>query len=202
MGIIHGGGVKIKRKIGRVKRGALHTRLRRRAERIDKRSGSGYNHTAQSDKTGRYDMIKGLSHIAVRARDLEASLRFYREILGLEEAFRITEEDGRVRLLYLWIAPGQFIEIFPGGTTDPERGSHMTGMQHICLEVDSVEAAYDRLCALGVKPDSEITTGKAGGRQFWLHDPDGNPIELMELGPESMHAQAAERFARKGQDRD
>ena len=104
-------------------------------------------------------MIKGLSHIAVRARDLEASLRFYREILGLEEAFRINGEDGQVRLLYLWIAPGQFIELFPGGATDPERGTHMTGMQHICLEVESAEAAYDRLTALGVRPDSEITTG-------------------------------------------
>ncbi len=140
-------------------------------------------------------MITGLSHIAVRARDFEATLRFYREVLGLEEAFRICEEDGRVRLLYLWIAPGQFIEVFPGGTTDPERGGHMTGLQHICLAVDDADKEHERLTALGVIPDGPVTTGKAGGRQFWIHDPDGNPIELMEMGPESLHARAAQRFA-------
>ena len=143
-------------------------------------------------------MIRGLSHIAIRTRDLEKSLRFYREILGLEEAFRLREEDGRTRIVYLWIAPGQFIELFPDGRIEPERGSHMIGMQHICLETGDVEAAYRRLTALGVATDTEILTGKAKCRQFWIRDPDGNPIELMELGPDSMQAQAAARFAESG----
>ena len=143
-------------------------------------------------------MIKGLSHIAVRVRDLEASLRFYREILGLEEAFRINEEDGSPRLVYVWIAPGQFLELFPNGKTDPERGGHMTGMQHICLETDDAEAEHERLTALGVKPDGPVVTGKAGARQFWIRDPDGNPIELMEMGPDSLHVRAAKRFCPDG----
>ena len=62
-------------------------------------------------------MVKGLSHIAIRTRDLDESLRFYREVLGLEEAFRLRDEDGRTRIVYLWIAPGQFIELFPDGKT-------------------------------------------------------------------------------------
>ena len=144
-------------------------------------------------------MIKGLSHIAVRARDLEESLRFYREILGLEEAFRLQNDDGTTRIVYLWIAPGQFIEVFPDGTTDPERGGHMTGMQHICLETADVEKEYERLVSSGFAPDTEVMTGRAKCRQFWIHDPDGNPIELMELGPESMQAQAAKRFVANGE---
>ena len=145
-------------------------------------------------------MVKGLSHIAIRTRDLDESLRFYREVLGLEEAFRLRDEDGRTRIVYLWIAPGQFIELFPDGKTEPERGTHMIGMQHICLETGYVEAAYERLTALGIVPDTGVVTGKAKCRQFWIHDPDGNPIELMELGPESMQAQAALRFAESGKD--
>ena len=139
-------------------------------------------------------MVKGLSHAAIRARDLEKSLRFYKEVLGLEEAFRITEEDGSARLVYLWIAPGQFIEIFPQGEKEPERGPDTIGLQHICLETADVEEAYARLTSRGVVTDTGIVTGRAKCRQFWLHDPDGNPIELMELGPESMQAQAAARF--------
>ena len=144
-------------------------------------------------------MIKGLSHAAIRARDLEKSLRFYREVLGLPEAFRLRNDDGSTRIVYLWIAPGQFIEIFPDGTKDPERGGHMTGMQHLCLETDDVEKEYARLSAAGFAADTEIVTGRAKCRQFWIHDPDGTPIELMELGPESMQAQAAKRFAREEQ---
>ena len=125
-------------------------------------------------------MIKGLSHIAIRARDLDESLRFYREVLGLEEAFRISEEDGSPRLVYVWIAPGQFLELFPNGKTDPERGGHMTGMQHICLETDDAEAEHKRLTALGVKPDGRHGQSRGApvldprsGRQPHRTDGDG-----------------------------
>ena len=138
-------------------------------------------------------MIKGLSHIAVKVKNLEESLAFYREVLGIEEAFRITEDDGSPRLVYLWIAPGQFLELFPNGTPGPGIGKDEAGMQHICLETDCAEAEFGRLKALGVPLDSAgVMTGKAGGKQFWLHDPDGTKIEVMEMPPESLHVRAAE----------
>ena len=144
-------------------------------------------------------MIKGLGHIAIRAGNLDESLRFYREVLGLEEAFRLCGDDGKPFLVYLWIAPGQFIELFPDGVREQERGGGVKGFQHICLEVDDVEAEYRRLTEAGIALDSDIMTGRAKCRQFWLHDPDGNPVELMELPPESMQARAAERMTKKAQ---
>ena len=44
-------------------------------------------------------MIKGLSHVAIRIRDIEASARWYTEVLGLCEAFRMHREDGSTWLI-------------------------------------------------------------------------------------------------------
>ncbi len=142
-------------------------------------------------------MIKSLSHTALRVKNLDESLAFYREVLGLEEAFRINEENGSPRLVYLWIAPGQFLELFPNGKEAPKKPNDETGLQHICLETDCAEAEFERLKGIGVRIDSpSVLTGKAGGKQFWIRDPDGIGIEIMEMPPESLHARAAEK--RKG----
>ena len=138
--------------------------------------------------------MKGLSHIAVRTKDLDASLRFYRDIMGLEEAFRLCGDDGKPFLIYVYIAPNQFIELFPNGERRQEQGRDVIGFQHICLEVEDVEAAYRTMRERGAPIDSEIIDGKAKCRQFWMHDPDGNPIELMELPPQSCQYQATARI--------
>lgn len=139
-------------------------------------------------------MIKNLGHIAVRVKDLDESLRFYKDILGLEEAFRLCGDDGKPYLVYLYIAPGQFIELFPNGSKPGECSREIIGLVHICLEVDDVKEAYALMQERGAPIDSDIILGNAKCRQFWLHDPDGNPIELMELPPESMQAQAIKRI--------
>ena len=142
-------------------------------------------------------MISGLGHIAIRAKDVEATVRFYTETLGLQEAFRLHTEDGALAIVYLYIAPSQFIEVFPHGKNAPERGEETIGMVHICLEVPDVEAAFAEAKKRGAPIDTEVIRGRAKCRQFWTHDPDGNPIELMELPPESLQAQATARFAAK-----
>lgn len=139
-------------------------------------------------------MIKNLGHIAIRSRDLDESLRFYKDILGLEEAFRLCGEDGKPYIVYLYIAPGQFIELFPNGTKLGDHGREVIGFVHTCLEVEDVQAAFALMKERGAPIDSEIIIGNAKCKQFWLHDPDGNPIELMELPPESMQAHAIKRF--------
>ena len=138
--------------------------------------------------------MKALSHIAIRANDLDESLHFYRDILGLEEAFRLCGDDGKPFLIYIYISPYQFIELFPNGERPQERGRDVSGFQHFCLEVENVEEAYRLLQERGAPIDSEIQTGKSKCRQFWTHDPDGCPIELMQMLPESEQYRATQRF--------
>jgi lactoylglutathione lyase len=139
-------------------------------------------------------MITGLGHLAVRAKDLEASAKFYREVVGLQEAFRMDRPHGTgVGTIYFYIAPSQFIELFPDGSGDqPENNT--VGLKHICIEVDNAAAFQEEFHARGGIIDVPLKTGYSKCVQFWTHDPDGTKIEFMELPPESLQQQANQRF--------
>lgn len=139
-------------------------------------------------------MITGITHQAIRARDIEKTAAFYTEVLGLKEAFRMYNPDGALGTIYLYAAPGQFVEIFAGGAREAEQGNDLIGHCHLCFEVPDAKAAIELFRGRGAPIDREIRTGKSLCIQFWTHDPDGNQIELMEMPPESLQAQANERF--------
>jgi len=143
-------------------------------------------------------MIKGLGHLAIRAKDIEATAKFYREVTGFKEAFRMYNgEGGALSTIYLYIAPSQFIEIFPKGTGE-QADNMAVGIKHICIEVDNAAKAQEELRARGAPIDTELKTGLSRCIQFWTHDPDGVRIEFMELPPESLQAQANKRIAEEG----
>ena len=128
-------------------------------------------------------MITGITHQAIRARDIEKTAAFYVEVLGLKEAFRMNRPDGTLGAIYLYIAPNQFLEVFPDGVREAAQENDVIGYCHLCFEVDDAAATIE-----------ELRTGISKCIQFWTHDPDGNKIELMQLPPESMQAQATQRF--------
>jgi lactoylglutathione lyase len=139
-------------------------------------------------------MITGITHQAIRARDAEKTAAFYTEILGLKEAFRMHRPDGTLSTIYLYVAPSQFLEIFSGGSRETEQTNDQIGHCHLCFEVPDAQAAIALFREKGAPIDSEVRTGISRCIQFWTHDPDGNKIELMQLPPESLQAQANERF--------
>ena len=136
-----------------------------------------------------------LGHLALRAKDIEATAAFYRDIIGFKEAFRMHNlEGGKLGMIYMYIAPGQFIEIFPNGTGEQADNNNI-GIKHICIEVENAASALAELRGRGAPIDTELKTGHSKCIQFWTHDPDGTKIEFMELPPESLQAQANKRFA-------
>ena len=146
------------------------------------------------DGNNRYPVVTGLSHAAIRTRDIHASIRYYTEVLGLREAFRMHREDGSLATVYLYIAPGHYLELFAGGTESHTAGQNEIGMCHICLRTDDISRSFEAVRAAGGPLDSEIKRGQSRCLMFWTHDPDGTRIEIMELTPESMQAQANQRF--------
>lgn len=142
----------------------------------------------RDSKTEGGNVITGIGHTAIRISELDAALTFYRDGLGFKEAFRLNR-DGQVWLVYLQVAPGQFVELFPGG--EPVTGARQeVGYMHLCLVVDDIQATVEELSARGVTFDGEPGLGRDGSWQVWTADPDGNRIELMQITPHSMQAQA------------
>lgn len=136
-------------------------------------------------------MITGIGHIAITAKDIDKSLDFYTRVLGLPEAFRMYNDDGSLWIVYLLTGNGGFIEIFTNGKDAHAIPNNMAGFRHLCLWVDDIEATLHDLKSKGLKVDpSHILTGRSKCRQYFIADPDGLRIELMQLMPESEQAKA------------
>ncbi len=138
--------------------------------------------------------IEGYGHVAIKVADLDRSLDFYRDRLGFPEMLRLHGEDGRLWLVYLRITDEQYLEIFPGAENDRAPGWNANGMNHMCLTVGDLDATVARIKAAGIALTAEIKTGLDHNRQAWIEDPDGNRIELMEMAPHSLQAQAIARL--------
>ena len=134
-------------------------------------------------------MITGLGHLAITASDIDRSLDFYCNILGLPEAFRMHNDEGKLWMVYVQTGPDDFIEIFTGGSPPAESAGNAAGFKHVCLWVDDIEATLKDLEARGLDVDlAGIRTGRSRCRQYFIADPDGVRIELMQLMPDSLQA--------------
>jgi len=129
-------------------------------------------------------LIKGITHAAVRVADIDRSIEFYSGILGFPVQFSLTRESGEPWLVYLKVAEGQFIELFPGAE-GPHEAPKGSGLVHICLQVDDIQTAYRELTAKGLVAHKEPLLGADGSWQFWTSDPDGNPIEFHQFTEDS-----------------
>ncbi|MCS5660473.1 MAG: VOC family protein [Dehalococcoidia bacterium] len=125
-----------------------------------------------------------LGHIVFYVRDLETSLKFYEKVLGLKrieggelpfKAAALT--SGRTHHELLLIEVGDA----PGPPPGPRRGFYHAGFK-IGDSLDELKKAYRELYSAGiqVKGMSDHTISKS----IYLHDPDGNEIELYVDDPD------------------
>ena len=122
-------------------------------------------------------------HTMVRVTDIEASLAFYRDALGMDVLSRRDHEAGRYTLVFL-AAPGDHtaqIELtynWPAadGTAEVYTGGRNFG--HIAYAVDDIYATCQRLVDHGVT----ISRPPRDGRMAFVRSPDGISIELLQAG--------------------
>jgi lactoylglutathione lyase len=145
-------------------------------------------------------VVTGFFHAGITVSDMEASLRFYRDGLGLEVAHEgVTVGPhaaqiwgmpvGPVRVVFMRV-PGSdtLLEIFEFQEIERHSASARPcdyGAGHICLYVDDADTLYARLAALGVRSRSggvvNVTAGRhAGAKAAYLLDPDGYHVEIYE----------------------
>ena len=89
--------------------------------------------------------IRGIGHLALKVRDLDASLDFWRDRVGFREMDRLKRDDGTTWLVYLRITDEQYLELFPGAETDSAPGEEANGVLHICLDIEDLDVEVARL---------------------------------------------------------
>jgi lactoylglutathione lyase len=122
-------------------------------------------------------------HTMVRVTDIEASLRFYRDALGLELLSRRDNEAGRFTLVFL-AAPGDHsaqVELtynWPSAQGVAETYTGGRNFGHLAYAVDNIYASCQRLADHGVT----ISRPPRDGRMAFVRSPDGISIELLQAG--------------------
>lgn len=139
--------------------------------------------------------IEYLGHGGVAVSDLEAAMHFYRDQLGLSEAFRLKRPDGSVLLIYLRVNDNNFIELFPGYEKQTQPETKRTTIRHLGLFVGDLQAALRALQAKGypLPADAFEQARKVradGTYLYFIKDPDGNAIELSQITPDSLQAKS------------
>lgn len=146
-------------------------------------------------------MISSIRHTGIVVRNLDESLKFYCDTLGLEIYKRCTEKQGqfidkltgidKVKLEWVKviIPAGGLIELLqyhshpdPDVFKCPETfPSNRLGCSHISLTVDNLSQLYDELSKNGYKCNSEpLLSPDAKVKILYCHDPDGVILELIE----------------------
>lgn len=117
-------------------------------------------------------------HTMVRVTDVEASLRFYRDALGLELLSKRDFPQGRFTLIFL-AAPGDHeAQVELTHNWDPEAYTGGRNFGHLAYEVDDIYAACRRLQEHGVT----INRPPRDGRMAFVRSPDNISIELLQSG--------------------
>lgn len=117
-------------------------------------------------------------HTMVRVTDLEASLHFYRDALGLEVVRERKHEQGRFTLVYL-AAPGDHdAQIELTFNWDPEVYTGGRNFGHVAYEVEDIYAMCERLIEHGIT----INRPPRDGRMAFVRSPDNISIELLQAG--------------------
>jgi lactoylglutathione lyase len=117
-------------------------------------------------------------HTMVRVRDLDESLAFYCDALGLEELRRHDHEGGRFTLVFL-AAPGDHeAQVELTHNWDPEELDGGRNFGHLAYAVDDLYATCERLAEHGVT----IARPPRDGRMAFVRSPDGISVELLQRG--------------------
>lgn len=117
-------------------------------------------------------------HAMVRVRDLDASLRFYCDGLGLRETRRTDNPSGRYTLVYLGAPANPASEIELTWNYDDEDYGQARNFGHLAFAVDDIHATCAHLQAMGIT----INRPPRDGRMAFVRSPDLISVELLQAG--------------------
>jgi catechol 2,3-dioxygenase-like lactoylglutathione lyase family enzyme len=144
-------------------------------------------------------MIHGVHHTCITVSNLERSIEFYRDLLGLElvmaeesersgddrsKALGVAKAKVKLALLRAGDARVELIEYVTASGRPYDRNNHDVGAMHIAFQVEEIDAVYQRMVGHGVRftaPPATIPAGPMKGwRWTYFFDPDGVSLEIIQ----------------------
>jgi catechol 2,3-dioxygenase-like lactoylglutathione lyase family enzyme len=145
--------------------------------------------------------VVGVHHTSRSVADMDRSLAFYRDLLGLEVLLdtemagemlerEVALEGARLRLVELGTGGETMLELLQYHEPQPRQDVDElrpcdAGAHHVALAVEDIQADYDRLSGAGVEftcPPQEVDAGYfAGHRTVYCYDPDHMIVELWQV---------------------
>jgi methylmalonyl-CoA/ethylmalonyl-CoA epimerase len=128
--------------------------------------------------------IKSINHVAVVVEDMERSLLFWRDAMGMElrELREVTAEKSQVAFLPL---AGSEVELVKPTTDDSGIAKFLAkrgpGLHHICLEVDDIDGMLSQLKAKGIRLINEEPRTASDGKRYAFVHPESTSGVLVEL---------------------
>ena len=142
-------------------------------------------------------MIRGALHTGFVVRDLEKTVAFYRDVVGLEvqSSYERTGatisqvvgyENAHLLITTLGTENGHILELIqylsPPPEERPTEERSVLGAAHLAFLVDDIDATFQTLIGGGARPMNPPTEVAPGRKACYLQDPDHNWIELLEIG--------------------
>jgi glyoxylase I family protein len=144
-------------------------------------------------------MIKGVHHTCITVSDLEQSIGFYRDLLGLElvmteesersgddrsKALGVPKAKVKLAILRAGDARVELIEYVTAAGRPYDRNNNDTGAMHIAFQVEDIDAVHQRMLEHGVRFTAPPATIPAGPMEGWrwtyFFDPDGVSLEIIQ----------------------
>jgi catechol 2,3-dioxygenase-like lactoylglutathione lyase family enzyme len=133
-------------------------------------------------------------HLVVGVTDMDRALAFYRDVLGMEVVFETLisgepfdavlhakrQQEGRVVGGLLGGLMVELLSLGANPSADKPTRHSITGIHNVSLSVTDLDDTHRRIIAAGYQPD-QAPFEIGGVRMFFVKDPDGTPVEFIEL---------------------
>ena len=141
--------------------------------------------------------MPGLNHMGLTVSDIERSIEFYRDTVGMKPSYRtrisgewfdtLTQNRGAdidVASLSLGDFNLQLVQYLAAGGRRLDLGHNHVGNPHLCIDVEDVDAKRRAVVDAGrCDPTPIVDIMGSGTRSFYVADPDGVPVEFLQRGP-------------------
>ena len=128
-----------------------------------------------------------MNHVGINVPNIPEAVTYYTDKMGYKEAFRVNDDKGQARLVYMQISKNTFLELNQANAQRP------AGFTHYGLHVDKTADAVAMFRKRGVTvSDPNVSDTKAVLAN--INDPYMGRIELAELTPDSLHYKAIQSW--------